>query len=294
MIQHKDTKHRISNMKALFLIPTIDQEIFGEKIRYFRTSNNRTQNDFTNIGKESISYQLLSQYERGTRFPTLDRFLNICMFYGLPPENLLVPKDIEMIEADIPEHFFSFALKRIVIIKNHVEPCFLYMPNSIYKLILQCDYLVPVEKNNLFVAYQKEEITEFLEEHSFVLMNDYYPCTEPYIWKDNPKARELMCNERMITSNIKKTNSRINKHLDNFGLSDKTLSKLLGFKSRHTIKHLRHGIQNWTVHNLYKLSWILGLRIEHLLFCSISYGDGIFDPVFYLEALDSENIEIVK
>ncbi|MCQ2601274.1 MAG: helix-turn-helix domain-containing protein [Treponema sp.] len=279
-------------MKAIFLIPTIDQIQFGKKLRFFRTCRNLRQDNLSDIGKESISYQLWSQYESGKRFPTFDRFLNICMFFELPPESFLVPGSINMVELDLSKLPNQKTFENIVVMDENGEQFPLYMPESIFHKLRLFKELIPVEKNWSYTVYKKEDFQFILNEHKFILKISKNNFGELEVWKNSFDHKLHFSNIRQISLNTKKTNDFINQLLDNSDLSDKDLSILLGFNSRHTIKHLRQGEHNWNVHNLYKLSWIFDVELEHMLFMDIISSDLDSEKVMF-KFFGPENINFI-
>lgn len=273
-------------MKALFLIPEIDKKKLGKKLAKLRKDYELTQNNLYNIAKETISDVLVSRYESGKHLPTLDRFLALCVFFSVSPEYLLADCTlISIMEFDDEEiEECSFLSTNFVYCKDELG--ILYGPKNLEKLWLQITAQPSDSENQNYTLHETPHLEEFVEKAQGQLAN-YYKTHSYNPFYNSSENIKKCASPLKITVNNRKTTKKINMLLSSAKLPDYVINKLFSYKQEMSLRYIHSGEQNWNVENLYKLSWILGIKIEHILGYAVDWVEGAktqeFDPVYFLE-----------
>ena len=231
-------------MKVKFLVPEIDRERFSKRFSNERKTCFVNPKDLSDIGKENNLIESIYMYMEGKRFPTLDRFLTICRFFGKSPEDFLpaIPKWIEC-EIDNISQF------------------------SVLGKINQTYYLAPHDACNKFhkrnISYNsKEKVViekELFEEPDPLFFSDF----QLFVISTHKREHRLPC------VNIDKTDLRIKNLLNSYGLNSvNILTQLLEYPQPESARRLLKNDQHWagkSPDNIFKLSWILDIPFEDLL-----------------------------
>lgn len=231
-------------MKVKFLVPELDRERFSKIFSNERKTCFVNPKDLSDIGKENNLIESIYMYMEGKRFPTLDRFLTICRFFGKSPEDFLpaIPKWIEC-EIDNISQF------------------------SVLGKINQTYYLAPHDACNIFY---KRKIT-YNSEEKVVIEKELVEEPNPHIFS-NFQLIDISTHtrkHRLPCINIEKTDLHINNLLNNYDLNSvKKLTQLLEYPQPESARRLLKNKQHWAGKSpdiLFKLSWILDICFEDLL-----------------------------
>ena len=231
-------------MKVKFLVPEIDRERFSKIFSCELKSCLVKPNDLSNIGRENNLIESIYMYMEGKKFPTLDRLLTFCRFFGKTPEDYLpaIPKWIECEIDDISKF-------------------------SVLGKINQTYYLAPHDACNRFY---KRNITHNSQE-KIVIEKELLEEPDPHIFSDF-KLSGVSTHERdhrLPCINIKKTDLHINNLLNNYDLNSvKKLTQLFEYPQPESARRLLKNKQHWAGRSpdiLFKLSWILDIHFEDLL-----------------------------
>lgn len=231
-------------MKVKFLIPEIDREKFSKIFSKDLKSCFVKPNDLLNIGRENNLIESIYMYKEGKKFPSLDRFLTFCRFFGKTPEDYL-PAKPKWIDCEIDDISQFSVLGKI---------------NQTY-------YLAPHDACNKFhkrnITYNsKEKVViekELFEEPNPLFFSDF----QLFVISTHKREHRLPC------INIKETNLLVNGLLKSYGLNSvKILTKLLEYPQPESVRRLLKDKQYWagkSPDNILKLSWILDKHFEDLL-----------------------------
>lgn len=231
-------------MKVKFLIPEFDRERFSKIFSNDLKSCFVKPNDLSNIGMEKNLIESIYMYMEGKKFPTLDRFLTLCHFFGRLPENYLpaIPKWIECEIDDISKF-------------------------SVLGKINQTYYLAPHDACNKFhkrnISYNsKEKVViekELFEEPDPLFFSDF----QLFVISTHKREHRLPC------INIEKTDLHIENLLNSYGLNSvNILTQLLEYPQPESVRRLLKNKQHWagkSPDNIFKLTWILDIPFEDLL-----------------------------
>ena len=92
--------------------------------------------------------------------------------------------------------------------------------------------------------------------------------------------------------NGEKTSKKIFSLLDEYKFSDKQLTTLLGLNNPQSITNRRNNNTEWTISDIYKLSWILNKPFEDLIEIDFheETRESLFNPIVFLEHYVPEEI----
>ena len=85
--------------------------------------------------------------------------------------------------------------------------------------------------------------------------------------------------------NGEKTSKKIFSFIDECKFSDKQLVTLLGLNNQQSISNRRNYTNEWTISDIYKLSWILNKPFEDLIEIDFheETRESLFNPIVFLE-----------
>ncbi len=258
-------------MKVKILVPEIDKVRWAKKFKKEIQLYELKSKELSEIGSEIISEQRINKYKNGT-IPKIDAFLTICRFFTSPPDVILSanPKWIECeidckIEDFLPERVFGVFQDTTYIVPSYKvdERNFNFVPLIIRHLLKEPN---PSKYSN-FHFYG----TEYDSYESVVEGKVIYHI--PYV-------------------NGEKTSKKIFSFLDAYKFSDKQLVKLLGLNNQQSISNRRNYTNEWTISDIYKLSWILNKPFEELLEIDFheETRESLFSPIVFLEHYVPEEI----
>ena len=258
-------------MKLKFLVPEIDKVRWAKKFKKEIQLYELKSKELSEIGSEIISEQRINKYKNGT-IPKIDAFLTICRFFTSPPDVILSanPKWIECeidckIEDFLPERVFGVFKDTAYIVPSYkaYERKFNFVPLIIRHLLKEPN---PSKYSN-FHFYE----TEYDSYESVVEGKVIYHI--PYV-------------------NGEKTSKKIFSFIDEYKFSDKQLVTLLGLNNQQSISNRRNYKNEWTISDIYKLSWILNKPFEELLEIDFheETRESLFSPIVYLEHYVPEEI----
>ena len=251
-------------MKVKFLVPEIDKVRWAKKFKKEIQIYELKSKELSEIGSEIISEQRINKYKNGT-IPKIDAFLTICRFFTSPPDVILSanPKWIECevdckIEDFLPERVFGVFQDTYYIVPSYkvYERNYNFVPRIIRHLLKEPN---PSKYSN-FHLYG----TEYDSYESVVEGRVIYHI--PYV-------------------NGEKTSKKIFSFIDEYKFSDKQLVKLLGLNNQQSISNRRYNKNEWTISDIYKLSWILNKPFEELLEIDFheETRESLFSPIVFLE-----------
>lgn len=258
-------------MKVKFLVPEIDKVRWAKKFKKEIQLYELKSKELSEIGSEIISEQRINKYKNGT-IPKIDAFLTICRFFTSPPDVILSanPKWIECevdckIEDFLPERVFGVFQGTYYIVPSYkvYERNYNFVPRIIRHLLKEPN---PSKYSN-FHLYG----TEYDSYESVVEGKVIYHI--PYV-------------------NGEKTSKKIFSFLDEYKFSDKQLVTLLGLNNQQSISNRRYNKNEWTISDIYKLSWILNKPFEELLEIDFheETRESLFSPIVFLEHYVPEEI----
>ena len=251
-------------MKVKFLVPEIDKVRWAKKIKKEIQLYELKSKELSEIGSEIISEQRINKYKNGT-IPKIDAFLTICRFFTSPPDVILSanPKWIECevdckIEDFLPERVFGVFQDTYYIVPSYkvYERNYNFVPRIIRHLLKEPN---PSKYSN-FHLYG----TEYDSYESVVEGKVIYHI--PYV-------------------NGEKTSKKIFSFLDEYKFSDKQLTTLLDLNNPQSITNRRNNKTEWTISDIYKLSWILNKPFEDLIEIDFheETRESLFNPIVFLE-----------
>lgn len=258
-------------MKVKFLVPEIDKVRWAKKFKKEIQLYELKSRELSEIGSEVISEQRINKYKNGT-IPKIDAFLTICRFFTSPPDVILSanPKWIECevdckIEDFLPERVFGVFQGTYYIVPSYkvYERNFNFVPLIIRHLLKEPN---PSKYSN-FHFYG----TEYDSYESVVEGKVIYHI--PYV-------------------NGEKTSKKIFSFIDECKFSYKQLVTLLGLNNQQSISNRRNYKNEWTISDIYKLSWILNKPFEELLEIDFheETRESLFSPIVFLEHYVPEEI----
>lgn len=251
-------------MKVKFLVPEIDKVRWAKKFKKEIQLYELKSKELSEIGSEVISEQRINKYKNGT-IPKIDAFLTICRFFTSTPDVILSanPKWIECevdckIEDFLPERVFGVFQDTTYIVPSYkvYERNYNFVPRIIRHLLKEPN---PSKYSN-FHLYG----TEYDSYESVVEGKVIYHI--PYV-------------------NGEKTSKKIFSFIDECKFSDKQLVTLLGLNNQQSISNRRYNKNEWTISDIYKLSWILNKPFEELLEIDFheETRESLFNPIVFLE-----------
>lgn len=258
-------------MKVKFLVPEIDKTRWAKKIKKEIQLYELKSKELSKIGSEVISEQRINKYKNGT-IPKIDAFLTICRFFTSPPDVILSanPKWIECevdckIEDFLPERVFGVFQDIYYIVPSYkvYERNFNFVPLIIRHLLKEPN---PSKYSNFHFYGTEYDSYERVVEGKVI----YHI---PYV-------------------NGEKTSKKIFSFLDEYNFSDKQLVTLLGLNNQQSISNRRYNKNEWTISDIYKLSWILNKPFEELLEIDFheETRESLFSPIVFLEHYVPEEI----
>ena len=249
-------------MKAKFLIPEIDKTKFAEELSKNMKIFELKLKSLTEVGVEDVSEVSISQYKKGIKFPTINRFLSLCRFFTNSPDVFLspIPKWIECEIDDISK--FSVLGKF----------------NDVY-------YIAPNYDKKSNCVQEIPNLSEEPKPESFI---DFHLYGTNY--DDTEKINEGKIVYRFPNVNDIETSKNITNLLSEYKISKDQLQILLGYNQQESIRLRENHTRPWNLENIYKFSWIFNKPIEEILV--IDYREetheSLFNPVIFLEHYVSE------
>lgn len=251
-------------MKVKFLVPEIDRDRWSEKLKHQMKIRELKSKDLSEMGAEVNSEQRIQKYKNGS-IPNIDTFLSLCRFFVVPPDSFLFAKP-EWIECEIDKRIEDFPLDRVL---GMYQDTYYIIPS--YKTF---------RKNRCYNILRNKKLFEEPDNSDF--LNFHLYGTEYDLCEEVEEGKIIY---RLPYVNGEKTSSKIFSLLDEYKLPDKQLTLLLGLRNQQSITNRRNGKNEWTISDIYKLSWILSIPFENLL--EIDYHKetclSLFDPITFLE-----------
>ncbi|MEE0878181.1 MAG: helix-turn-helix transcriptional regulator [Treponemataceae bacterium] len=254
-------------MKVKFLLPDINKEMFAKEFANNLNIYKLKLKDLAEIGAEENSQSLVSQYKRGEKFPSINRFFTICRFFLTPPEKFFTP-NLKWVECEMDD-----------ISKFRVYGIF----NDVYYVIPKFKYFCQFSDIDNKVLSQEPNLYDFTK---FQLPETRYDEVEQY--------RDGKIIYRFPSINDEKTSELIQNIIDDYKITKTQLSTLLEYNQIVSAYRLKNQTQNWTLNQLYKLSWLFSKTIEELVVFDYheETGESLFDPILFLEHYVTEPDEI--
>ena len=258
-------------MKLKFLVPEIDKVRWAKKFKKEIQLYELKSKELSEIGSEIISEQRINKYKNGT-IPKIDAFLTICRFFTSTPD-VILSANPKWIECEIDCKIEDF------------------LPERVFGVFKDTTYIVPSYK-----AYERKFnfvpliIRHLLKEpNSSKYSNFHFYGTEYDSYESVVEGKVIY---HIPYVNGEKTSKKIFSFIDEYKFSDKQLVTLLGLNNQQSISNRRNYKNEWTISDIYKLSWILNKPFEELLEIDFheETRESLFNPIVYLEHYVPEEI----
>ena len=251
-------------MKVKFLVPEIDKVRWAKKFKKEIQLYELKSKELSEIGSEIISEQRINKYKNGT-IPKIDAFLTICRFFTSPPD-VILSANPKWIECEVDCKIEDF------------------LPERVFGVFQDTYYIVPsykvYERNYNFVP---RIIRHLLKEPNPSTYSNFHLYGTEYDSYESVVEGKVIYHIPYV--NGEKTSKKIFSFLDEYKFSDKQLVKLLGLNNQQSISNRRYNKNEWTISDIYKLSWILNKPFEELLEIDFheETRESLFSPIVFLE-----------
>lgn len=258
-------------MKVKFLVPEIDKVRWAKKFKKEIQIYELKSKELSEIGSEIISEQRINKYKNGT-IPKIDAFLTICRFFTSPPD-VILSANPKWIECEVDCKIEDF------------------LPERVFGVFQDTYYIVPsykvYEKNYNFVPLI---IRHLLKEPNPSKYSNFHLYGTEYDSYESVVEGKVIYHIPYV--NGEKTSKKIFSFIDEFKFSDKQLVALLGLNNQQSISNRRYNKNEWTISDIYKLSWILNKPFEELLEIDFheETRESLFNPIVFLEHYVPEEI----
>lgn len=258
-------------MKVKFLVPEIDRDRWANELKNQMKIYDLKSKDLSKIGAEVNSEQRIQKYKNGS-IPKIDAFLAICRFFTFSPD-VILSANPKWIECEIDYKIEDFPAERI------------------FGVFQDTYYIVPSYKaNKRNFDYVSLIIRRLLKEpDSSKYSNFHFYGTEYDLYESVVEGKVIY---HIPYVNGEKTSKKIFSFLDEYKFSDKQLVTLLGLNNQQSISNRRYNKNEWTISDIYKLSWILNKPFEELLEIDFheETRESLFNPIVYLEHYGPEEM----
>lgn len=253
-------------MSVKFLVPEINKERWAEEFKYQMSIRELKSKDLSDIGAETNYEQKINKFKNGS-IPSIDCFLTLCRFFNLPPDSFLFAKP-KWVECDIDFGDTGISLNRWLGWLGDVYYVIPFNENksegkksrgsvSAYKVTLFDKEPSPSKFSNFHLYGTKYDLNERVDEGKVIYRF-------PYVSKEE-------------------TSKKIFSLLEKYKISNKQIQTLLGLSSQ-SLTNRKNQSQEWTIQDIYKLSWLLNMPFESLI--EIEYREetheSLFDPIVYM------------
>lgn len=258
-------------MKVKFLVPEIDKARWAEKFKEELTIFKLKSKELSEIGAETISEQRINKYKNGA-IPKIDTFLTICRFFTSSPDEILSANP-KWMECEIDCKIEDFP------------------PERVFGVFQGTYYIVPsyrvYERKHNFVTLI---IRRLLKEPDPSRYSDFHFYGTEYDSYESVVKGKIIYHIPYV--NGEKTSKKIFSFLDEYNFSDKQLTTLLDLNNPQSITNRRNNKTEWTISDIYKLSWILNKPFEDLIEIDFheETRESLFNPIVFLEHYVPEEI----
>lgn len=247
-------------------MPEINKERWAEEFKYQMSIRELKSKDLSDIGAETNYEQKINKFKNGS-IPSIDCFLTLCRFFNLPPDSFLFAKP-KWVECDIDFGDTGISLNRWLGWLGDVYYVIPFNENksegkksrgsvSAYKVTLFDKEPSPSKFSNFHLYGTKYDLNERVDEGKVIYRF-------PYVSKEE-------------------TSKKIFSLLEKYKISNKQIQTLLGLSSQ-SLTNRKNQSQEWTIQDIYKLSWLLNMPFESLI--EIEYREetheSLFDPIVYM------------
>ena len=247
-------------------MPEIDKKRWAAEFKKRIRSRKLKSRDLSDIGAEINYEQRINKYKNGA-IPKIDGFLTLCRFFNLPPDLFLFAKP-KWVECDIDFGDTGISLNR-----------WLGWLGDVYYVIPFNENKSEGKKNRGSVSAYK--VTLFDKEPSPSKFSTFH------LYGTNYDLNERVVEGKIIYRfpyvNNEKTSKKIFSLLEKYKISNKQIQTLLDL-SPQSLTNRKNQSQEWTIQDIYKLSWILNMPFESLI--EIEYREetreSLFDPIVYI------------
>ena len=220
----------------------------------------------SDIGAEINYEQRINKYKNGA-IPKIDGFLTLCRFFNLPPDLFLFAKP-KWVECDIDFGDTGISLNR-----------WLEWLGDVY-------YVIPFNENKHEDKGCHDDvcpyhITLFEKEPSPSKFSNFHLYGTKYDLNERVDEGKVIYRFPYVSK--EKTSKKIFSLLEKYKISNKQIQTLLGL-SPQSLTNRKNQSQEWTIQDIFKLSWILNMPFESLI--EIEYREetreSLFDPIVYI------------
>ena len=257
-------------MKVKFLVPEIDKARWAERFKEELSIFKLKSKELSEIGAETICPQRINKYKNGA-IPKIDTFLTICRFFTSSPDEILSANP-KWIECEINCKIEDFP------------------PERVFGAFQDTYYIVPSDK-----AYEREYnyvtfVRRLREEPDPSRYSDFHFYGTEYDSYESVVKGKIIYHIPYV--NGEKTSKKIFSFLDEYNFSDKQLTTLLDLNNPQSITNRRNNKNEWTISDIYKLSWILNKPFEDLIEIDFheETRESLFNPIVFLEHYVPEEI----
>ena len=246
-------------------MPEIDKDRWAKEFKEELRICKLKSKDLNDIGASSNSEQRINKLKNGA-IPLIEPFLALCRFFNLPPDSFLFAKP-KWVECDIDIADTGVSSNRLL---------------GVYKDVF---YVIPDYKEKKSDRKHERgriyELTFMEKEPSPSKFSTFH------LYGTNYDLNERVVEGKIIYRfpyvNNEKTSKKIFSLLEKHKISNKQIQTLLGL-SPQSLTNRKNQSQEWTIQDIYKLSWILNMPFESLI--EIEYREetreSLFDPIVYI------------
>ena len=257
-------------MKVKFLVPEIDKVRWAEKFKEELSIFKLKSKELSEIGAETICPQRINKYKNGA-IPKIDTFLTICRFFTSSPD-VILSANPKWMECEINCKIEDF------------------QPERVFGVFQDTYYIVPSDK-----AYERKYnyvtfVRRLREEPDPSQYSDFHFYGTKYDSYESVVKGKIIYHIPYV--NGEKTSKKIFSFLDEYKFSDKQLTTLLDLNNTQSITNRRNNKTEWTISDIYKLSWILNEPSEDLNEIDFheETRESLFNPIVFLEHYVPEEI----
>lgn len=250
-------------MKVKFLVPEIDKARWAKKFKEELNIFKLKSKELSEIGAETICPQRINKYKNGA-IPKIDTFLTICRFFTSSPD-VILSANPKWIECEINCKIEDFP------------------PERVFGVFHDTYYIVPSYK-----AYENKYnyvtfVRRLREEPDSSQYSDFHFYGTKYDSYESVVKGKIVYHIPYV--NGEKTSKKIFSFLDEYKFSDKQLVTLLDLNNPQSITNRRNNKTEWTISDIYKLSWILNKPFEDLIEIDFheETRESLFNPIVFLE-----------
>lgn len=257
-------------MKVKFLVPDIDKTRWAEKFNRELSIFKLKSKELSEIGAETISEQRINKYKKGA-IPKIDTFLTICRFFTSSPD-VILSANPKWMECEIDCKIEDFP------------------PERVFGVFQDTYYIVPsyktYERKYNYVTF----VRRLRKEPDSSQYSDFHFYGTEYDSYESVVKGKIIYHIPYV--NGEKTSKKIFSFLDEYNFSDYQLTTLLDLNNPQSITNRRNNKNEWTISDIYKLSWILNKPFEDLIEIDFheETRESLFNPIVFLEHYVPEEI----